>query len=157
MSITLKEGDKAPDFTLKDTDGKDVTFASFQGRRVVLYIYPKDETPGCIAEACSFRDAFEEYKKRDIAVVGVSPDTVESHKAFKEHHKLTFTLLADPMHEVSSLYGAWGKKAVGEKTSFDLTRCTFLIDEDGNIVKVFPTVSPEGHASEVLAAFGDRR
>jgi peroxiredoxin Q/BCP len=156
MPITLKEGDKAPDFTLRDADGKETALASFQGKRLVLYFYPKDETPGCVAEACSFRDAFEEYKKRNIAVVGVSPDAAESHKEFREHHKLAFTLLADPQHEVSSLYGAWGKKAVGEKTSFELTRSSFLIDEDGNIVNVFSNVSPEGHAQEVLAAFGDR-
>ena len=156
MPITLKEGDKAPDFTLRDADGKDVTLSSFQGKRVVLYFYPKDETPGCVAEACSFRDAFEEYKKRGIVVLGVSPDSVESHKEFHEHHKLTFTLLGDPTHEVSSLYGAWGKKTVDEKTSFEITRSTFLIDEDGNIVRVFPQVSPEGHAKEVLDAFGDR-
>jgi peroxiredoxin Q/BCP len=156
MPITLKQGDKAPDFSLKDADGKEISLSSLAGKRVVLYFYPKDDTPGCTIEACAFRDAFDDYRKRSIVVVGVSPDSAESHATFRDKHKLKFPLLADPQHEAATNYGAWGKKALDGKTSFGITRSTFLIDEDGNIVKVFPQVSPEGHASEVLAAFGDR-
>jgi peroxiredoxin Q/BCP len=156
MPITLKQGDRAPAFSLRDAEGKDVSLSSLAGSRVVLYFYPKDDTPGCTTEACSFRDALEDYRKRGIVVLGVSPDSSESHASFRDKHKLSFPLLADPTHEVATQYGAWGKRIADGKTSFDITRSTFLIDEDGNILNLFKQVSPEGHASEVLAAFGDR-
>jgi thioredoxin-dependent peroxiredoxin len=156
MPITLKEGDKAPDFTLPDAKGNSVSLSSLRGQRVVLYFYPKDDSPGCTAQACSFRDSSEEYEKRKIMVVGVSPDGAESHASFAQKYALKFKLLSDQNHEVATLYGVWGKRTVNEKTFFGMARATFIIDEDGNIMKIFPQVTPEGHAAEVLAAVGER-
>jgi peroxiredoxin Q/BCP len=156
MSITLKEGDVAPDFKLSDAKGNDISLSSLRGQRVVLYFYPKDDTPGCTAQACSFRDSSEEYEKRKIMVVGVSPDSAESHAGFAQKHSLKFKLLSDQNHEVASLYGVWGKRTVDGKTSFGMARSTFIIDEDGNIMKIFQQVVPEGHASEALSAVGER-
>jgi len=156
MSITLKEGDAAPDFSLQDKDGKTVSLKGLRGQRVVLYFYPKDDTPGCTIEACSFRDGFADFKKKDIVVLGVSPDDEESHTKFTQKFSLPFTLLADPNHDVATRYGAWGKKLLYGRTYLGIMRSTFLIDEDGKIIKIFPKVSPEGHAQEVLAAFGER-
>jgi len=149
----LKEGTVAPDFTVKDENGETVSLKDLRGQRVVLYFYPKDDTPGCTKEACSFRDAFAEYKKRKIKVLGVSLDSEASHKKFATKHKLPFTLLADTDHAISDAYGVYGQKKFMGRSYLVVNRITFLIDEKGKIKKVFEKVKPEDHASEVLDAF----
>ena len=149
----LKEGTVAPDFTVKDANGETVRLKDLRGQKVVLYFYPKDDTPGCTKEACSFRDAFEEYKKKKIKVLGVSLDSEEKHKKFAAKYKLPFTLLADTDHAVSDAYGVYGQKKFMGRSYLGVNRMTFLIDEKGKIKKVFEKVKPEDHASEVLEAF----
>ena len=149
----LKEGTVAPDFTLKDANGEAVRLKNLRGQRVVLYFYPKDDTPGCTKEACSFRDAFADYKKRNIKVLGVSLDSEASHKKFANKYKLPFTLLADPDHAIADAYGVYGQKKFMGRTYMGVKRMTFLIDEKGKIKKVFEKVKPEEHAREVLEAF----
>ena len=149
----LKEGDKAPDFTSTDQDGKKVKLSDYKGKRVVLYFYPKDDTPGCTKEACSFRDSFSKFKKQGIAVLGVSPDSEASHKKFVAKYKLPFTLLADTDRSISEAYGVYGEKKFMGRTYMGVHRTTFLIDEKGKIKKVFEKVKPDEHASEVLEAF----
>ena len=151
----LKTGDIAPDFTLPKDNGGEIALSSFTGRKVVLYFYPKDDTPGCTKEACSFRDTFAKFKKRGIAVLGVSPDSEASHKKFETKYKLPFTLLADKDHAIADAYGVWGEKKFMGRTYMGVHRTTFLIDEKGKIKKVFEKVKPEDHASEVLEAFAD--
>jgi thioredoxin-dependent peroxiredoxin len=146
------EGDKAPDFTLSDAAGNAVALSDFRGRKVVLYFYPKDDTPGCTAEACGFRDANDRIASRNALVVGVSPDSAESHRGFMEKFGLPFLLLSDPDHAVAETYGAWGEKTLHGKTAAGILRSTFVIDEEGRIARVFRKVTPEGHAEEVLAA-----
>lgn len=148
-----KEGNTAPAFTATDADGRKVSLKDFRGERVVLYFYPKDDTPGCTKEACSFRDAFSEYKKRGIKVLGVSPDNEASHKKFAAKFKLPFTLLADPDHSISDAYGTYGEKKFMGRKYMGVKRTTFLIDEKGKIKKIFEKVKPEEHAREVLDAF----
>jgi len=149
----LKEGTTAPDFTLKDANGEAVRLKDLRGQKVVLYFYPKDDTPGCTKEACSFRDAFAAYKKRNIKVLGVSLDSEASHKKFATKYKLPFTLLADPDHAIADAYGVYGQKKFMGRTYMGVKRMTFLIDEKGKVKKVFEKVKPEEHAQEVLDAF----
>ena len=149
----LKEGTVAPDFTVKDANGETVRLKDLRGQKVVLYFYPKDDTPGCTKEACAFRDAFADYKKRNIKVLGVSLDSEASHKKFAAKYKLPFTLLADTDHAISDAYGVYGQKKFMGRSYMGVNRMTFLIDEKGKIKKVFEKVKPEDHAQEVLNAF----
>ncbi len=149
----LKEGTVAPDFTVKDENGETVRLKDLRGQKVVLYFYPKDDTPGCTKEACAFRDAFADYKKRNIKVLGVSLDSEASHKKFATKYKLPFTLLADTDHAISDAYGVYGQKKFMGRSYMGVNRMTFLIDEKGKIKKVFEKVKPEDHAQEVLEAF----
>ncbi len=149
----LKEGTAAPNFTAKNGNGETVKLKDLRGRKVVLYFYPKDDTPGCTKEACSFRDEFSDFKKNGIEVLGVSPDGEASHQKFAAKYKLPFTLLADPDHAIADTYGVWGEKKFMGRTYMGVKRMTFLIDEKGKIKKVFEKVKPEEHAREVLEAF----
>ena len=149
----LKEGDSAPDFTARDAEGREVRLSDFRGQKVVLYFYPKDDTPGCTKEACSFRDANADYAEKGIKVLGVSLDSGESHQAFASKYNLPFTLLADTDHSVSDKYGVYGEQRWGDKTYMGVARKTFLIDEEGKIKKIFDKVNVEQHSDEVLDAF----
>jgi peroxiredoxin Q/BCP len=149
----LKEGTSAPAFSANDANGDPVRLKDLRGQKVVLYFYPKDDTPGCTREACSFRDAFADFKKRGIEVLGVSVDSEASHKKFVAKYKLPFTLLADPDHKIADSYGVYGEKKFMGRTYLGVKRVTFLIDEKGKIKKVFEKVKPDEHASEVLKAF----
>jgi len=151
----LKQGDKAPDFTSKDQDGKTVKLADFKGKRVVLYFYPKDDTPGCTKEACSFRDADDVYQKKGIKVFGVSTDDEKSHQKFISKFQLPFDLLADTDKDIVEKYGVWGEKSMYGKKYMGTIRKTFLIDEKGNIAKIFDKVNVAEHADEVLEAFNE--
>ena len=151
----LKEGKAAPAFTANNANGETVRLKDLRGQKVVLYFYPKDDTPGCTKEACSFRDAFSVFKKRGIEVLGVSVDSEASHKKFAAKYDLPFTLLADPDHKIADAYGVYGEKKFMGRTYMGVKRMTFLIDEKGKIQKVFEKVKPEEHATDVLEAFGD--
>jgi peroxiredoxin Q/BCP len=151
----VSEGAPAPDFTLTSDSGEPVTLSSLRGKRVVLYFYPKDDTPGCATQACSFRDAYGEFEERGAVVLGVSPDTESSHASFKAKHELPFTLLADPDHEVAERYGVWVEKTSYGKTSMGIRRSTFVIDEDGKVAKAMLGVKPDNHADLVLSALPD--
>ena len=146
------EKSPAPDFELKDETGKERKLSDYRGKPVVLYFYPKDDTPGCTTEACSFRDGFSVYQEKNITILGVSPDTVKSHQKFKDKYHLPFTLLADPDHKVCELYGVWGKKKLYGKEYDGVFRTTFVVDGNGKIKKVFENVKPEEHATQVLEA-----
>ena len=152
----LKEGDKAPDFNAKDQDGNDVKLADRKGQRVVLYFYPKDDTPGCTKEACSFRDADDVYKNKGIRVLGVSTDNEKSHQKFISKFQLPFDLLADTDKKIVEAYGVWGEKSMYGRKYMGTFRKTFLIDGDGKIVKIFEKVDVAAHAEDVLAAFGEK-
>ena len=147
----LQAGSKAPDFNTTDQNGKKVTLKDYRGKKVVLYFYPKDDTPGCTKEACAFRDHFAEFKKLGVAVLGVSTDTEKSHKSFAEKFKLPFTLLADTDKKIVTAYGAWGEKSMYGRKYMGIYRVTYLIDESGRIAAVFPKVQPDEHAQEILA------
>ncbi|MFQ3582375.1 thioredoxin-dependent thiol peroxidase [Chloracidobacterium validum] len=147
-------GSLAPTFTLPDMRGNQVSLEQFRGQKVVLYFYPKDDTPGCTKEACSFRDAHGAYQEKGIVVLGVSLDDEASHRAFAEKYQLPFTLLADTSHTVSEAYGVYGEQEWQGKKFMGLARKTFLIDEQGVIVKIFDKVNVEAHSQEVLEAFG---
>jgi peroxiredoxin Q/BCP len=149
----LKEGDTAPDFATRDERGQPLRLSDLRGQRVVLYFYPKDDTPGCTKEACSFRDQFEDFKDAGIKVLGVSLDSEESHQAFISKYNLPFTLLSDTDHVVSDAYGVYGEQSWGGKTFMGVSRKTFLIDEEGKIKKIFDKVNVEQHADEVIEAF----
>jgi peroxiredoxin Q/BCP len=149
----IKEGDAAPDFEARDADGNAVRLSDLRGQKVVLYFYPKDDTPGCTKEACSFRDAFAEYGRRGIKVLGVSTDDEKSHRKFAEKYSLPFTLLADTDHAVADLFGVYGEKQFAGRKYMGVSRQTFLIGEDGRVVKVFDKVKVDEHADEVLKAF----
>jgi peroxiredoxin Q/BCP len=146
----LKEGDKAPDFELPADDGSTVKLSDFKGKKVVLYFYPRDNTPGCNKEACSFRDANSRIMEKGAVVVGVSADDVKSHQKFRLQFGLPFYLLSDEKHQVLEAYAAWGKKNFMGKITMGILRSTFIIDENGMIMKSFPKVNPEGHAEEIL-------
>ncbi len=146
----VDEGETAPNFTLKADDGRDVSLSDYQGKKVVLYFYPKDGTPGCTNEAIQFKDTIEEFRKEDAIVIGVSKDTINSHQRFKQKHKLPFTLLSDPDGKVIDLYGTWKKKSMYGRTFMGTERTTFLIDEKGIITKVFRKVKVKGHAQSCL-------
>jgi peroxiredoxin Q/BCP len=148
-----EEGDNAPDFSTTDADGNPVKLSDFRGQKVVLYFYPKDNTPGCTKEACSFRDSFSEFKKRGIKVLGVSLDSESAHKKFVAKYDLPFTLLADTDRSVSEAYGVYGQKQFMGRKFMGINRTTFLIDEDGKIRKIFTKVKVNEHADEVLVAF----
>lgn len=152
----LKEGDKAPDFSSTDQNGNTVSLADFKGKRVVLYFYPKDDTPGCTKEACSFRDADDVYRSKGITVLGVSTDSEKSHQKFISKFQLPFDLLADVDKKIVEDYGVWGEKSMYGKKYMGVFRKTFLIDGDGQIVKIFDKVDVAAHADEVLAAFGEK-
>lgn len=152
----LKEGDKAPDFTAKDQNGDTVKLSDLAGQRVVLYFYPKDDTPGCTKEACSFRDADDVYRKKNIRVLGISTDDEKSHQKFISKFQLPFDLLADTDKKIVEAYGVWGEKSMYGKKYMGTHRKTFLIDEQGEIVKVFDKVNVAEHADEVLEAFGEK-
>jgi peroxiredoxin Q/BCP len=147
----LQQGTLAPDFTLPADGGGTVTLSDYRGKKVVLYFYPKDDTPGCTTEACSFRDDYSQILAAGAVVLGVSPDPVKSHDKFKLKFSLPFALLSDPEHRVAELYGAWGEKKMYGKSYMGILRTTFVIDEEGKILRVFPKVKPEGHSQEVLA------
>jgi thioredoxin-dependent peroxiredoxin len=149
----LKEGSVAPAFTTTDAKGQPIKLKNFRGEKLVLYFYPKDDTPGCTKEACSFRDAFAEFRKRGIKVFGISPDNETSHKKFTDKFQLPFTLLADTDHAIADAYGTYGQKKFMGRTYMGVNRTTFLIDEKGKIKKIFEKVKPEDHAREVLDAF----
>jgi peroxiredoxin Q/BCP len=147
-----KVGSKAPDFTALAHDGATVTLSGFKGRPVVLYFYPKDDTPGCTVEACGFRDTHAQFGRHKAVVLGVSPDSPRSHEKFRAKFKLPFTLLADERHELAEKYGAWREKSMYGRAFMGIARSTFVIDAGGKIAKVFTAVKPEGHDREVLAA-----
>ncbi|HXE59037.1 MAG TPA: thioredoxin-dependent thiol peroxidase [Gemmatimonadales bacterium] len=148
----LRPGDPAPDFTLPADDGGTVSLRDLRGKRVVLYFYPKDDTPGCTTEACELRDRWEAVTARGAVVLGVSPDGVASHQRFRRKHGLPFRLLADEDHRVAEAYGAWGEKSMYGRTYQGILRTTFIIDEAGRIARVFERVRPKGHAAAVVAA-----
>jgi thioredoxin-dependent peroxiredoxin len=151
----LKPGTTAPAFKTTNTNGESVSLKDLRGQKIVLYFYPRDDTPGCTKEACSFRDSFSKFKKRGIIVLGVSPDTEAAHKKFTAKYDLPFSLLADTDHSISEAYGVYGEKKFMGRKYMGVHRTTFLIDEKGKIKKVFEKVKPEDHASEVLAAFDE--
>jgi len=151
----INEGDQAPDFTLQSDAGTDVTLSSLRGRPVVLYFYPRDDTPGCTAQACGIRDAYGEFQRAGAVVLGVSPDDESSHVKFREKYELPFTLLADTDHSVSEQYGVWGEKKFAGKRYMGVKRSTFVIDADGTVKTVMHDVKPATHADDVLAALAD--
>lgn len=148
----LEVGAKAPAFTLVTDQGTKAKLSDFKGSPVVLYFYPKDDTPGCTKEACAFRDASKELKKLGAVVLGVSPDSSESHAKFRDKYSLNFTLLADPDHSLAEAYGAWREKNMYGKKSMGVQRSTYLIDASGKIAKVWKKVSVDGHDAQVLEA-----
>jgi peroxiredoxin Q/BCP len=148
----VREGEPAPDFELASDSGERVRLSDLGGRTVVLYFYPRDDTPGCTKQASGLRDVYGELQERGATVLGVSPDTEASHVKFREKYGLPFPLLADPDHQVAELYGVWVEKNMYGKKSMGIKRSTFVIDEAGNVAKAMRGVSPEGHADKVLAA-----
>jgi thioredoxin-dependent peroxiredoxin len=146
----IQEGKPAPDFELESDTGETVKLSSLRGRPVVLYFYPKDDTPGCTTEACEFRDAYDSFRERGAEVLGVSPDDIASHEKFKTKHELPFTLLADPDHAVAEQYGVWGEKKFAGKTYMGINRSTFIIDEEGKVARAMRGIKPAGHAAQVL-------
>ena len=147
----LRIGTKAPDFTLTDKDGKEVSLSDFLGKRLVLYFYPKDNTPGCTRQACAFAGAYEEFKNRGVEVIGISKDSVASHVKFAEKYGLPFVLLSDPQREAIEKYGLWQEKKMCGKVGMGVVRTTFIIDENGIIEAVMPKVKPDTNAAEILA------
>jgi peroxiredoxin Q/BCP len=148
----VTEGEPAPDFSATTDAGERVSLSDFRGSPVVLYFYPKDDTPGCTAQACAIRDAYGEFERAGAVVLGVSPDSEAKHVKFKEKYDLPFTLLADPEHEVAGRYGVWGEKRYMGRTYMGVSRTTFLVAPDGTVAKVMHDVKPDNHADDVLAA-----
>jgi len=157
MSDWIEPGKKAPAFTLPADDGSKVRLADLAGKAVVLYFYPKDDTPGCTREACAFRDAREDLQAEGVSVLGVSPDGVASHGKFRDKYQLNFPLLADEDHKVAEKYGAWREKNMYGKKSMGIQRSTYLIGPDGKVVRVWKKVSVDGHAEEVQAAIAEMK
>jgi len=148
----IEEGSQAPDFELKSDAGETVKLSQFRGRPVVLYFYPRDDTPGCTKEACAFRDSYDEYLARDAVILGVSRDGEESHRKFKQKYDLPFTLLSDPDHEVAEAYGVWAEKSMYGRKSMGIVRSTFVIAADGTIAKAMRGIKVPGHSDKVLEA-----
>lgn len=148
----LKEGNKAPDFKLKDQDSNTVSLKDFKNKNIVLYFYPKDNTSGCTAEACNFRDEFPKFGKLDAVILGVSPDSVESHKKFADKYKLPFRLLSDEKKEILEKYGVWQEKSMYGRKYMGVVRTTYIIDKNGKIKKIFEKVKVDGHNKEVMEA-----
>ena len=147
----LEMNQKAPDFTLPDKDGNPVSLSGFLGKKVVLYFYPKDNTPGCTRQACAFAAAYEGFKAKNVAVIGISKDSTASHQKFAQKHNLPFILLSDPQLQAIEAYGVWQEKKLYGKTSMGVVRTTFVIDEEGRIEKIMPKVKPDTNAAEILA------
>ena len=154
--MLLEVGTKAPDFTLPDKDGQNVSLSDFAGKKVVLYFYPKDNTPGCTRQACAFAGAYEAFRTLDAVVIGISKDSAASHRKFAEKYNLPFLLLSDPELTVLQAYGVWQEKKLYGKVSMGVVRTTYLIDENGVIVKVMPKVKPDTNAADILAYYQDR-
>jgi len=152
LKLKLKEGDKAPDFSAPTSGGGQLSLAGLKGRNVILYFYPRDDTPGCTKEACAFRDHFAVFQRQGAVVLGVSADPVKAHDKFVEKFKLPFTLLADVDKKIVKAYGVWGQKSFMGRKYLGIHRVTFLIGPDGRIRKIWPKVKPAEHAEEVLAA-----
>ena len=150
MASTPQEGQKAPDFALKDEKGKTHKLSDYKGKQVILYFYPKDDTPGCTTQACDFRDHMEEFKEKNAVILGVSPDDEASHRKFIAKHRIPYTLLCDADHKAADRYGVWGEKQFMGKASMGIIRSTFLIDEKGIISKAFYKVSPDAHWKMLL-------
>lgn len=150
--MPILAGIQAPEFTLLDDTGASRKLSEYRGNPVLLYFYPKDDTPGCTQEACNFRDDYNAYQQANVTILGISPDPVKKHAQFKEKYNLPFTLLADTGHQVCELYGVWGRKKFMGKEYDGVFRTTFLIDAEGNIIRVFAEVKPAEHSAEVLAA-----
>ena len=148
----VEEGKPAPDFTLVADSGDEVTLSQLRGRPIVLYFYPKDDTPGCTAQACGIRDAWGEFERAGAVVLGVSPDDEQSHVKFKEKYELPFTLLADTDHAIAEQYGVWKEKSFAGKKYMGVERSTFVIDADGNVARAMRNVKADTHADDVLAA-----
>ena len=148
--LELKEGDPAPDFTAINEKGESVRLADYRGKKLVLYFYPKDDTPGCTAEACSLRDGYPRFQAQGYDILGVSPDSVKMHVKFQEKYNLPFNLLADENHAVSEAYGVWGEKKFMGRAYMGISRTTFIIDEDGRIERVISKVNNENHTEQVL-------
>ncbi len=153
----LTPGSPAPAFSLPSDEGTTVALKDLKGRKVVLYFYPKDDTPGCTTEACEFRDSWAAVRRTGAVVLGVSPDGIASHQKFKRKYELPFTLLADEDHAVAEAYGVWGEKSMYGRKYHGILRTTFILDERGRVAHVFSKVKPQGHAAEVLAALEDQR
>jgi peroxiredoxin Q/BCP len=151
----VEEGKPAPDFELTSDKGERVKLSDFRGQRVVLYFYPKDDTPGCTKQACGIRDEYGEFRKRGAVVLGVSPDDEASHVKFRDKYQLPFTLLADPEHAVAEAYGVWQERNFGGKKYMGINRSTFVIDPEGNVSKAMRGVKPDTHAEKVLAALAE--
>ena len=147
----LEPNTKAPDFTLNDKDGNPVSLSDFKGKKVVLYFYPKDNTPGCTRQACAFAAAYEDFKKLDVPVIGISKDSAESHRKFAEKHGLPFILLSDPDLQAIQAYDVWQEKKLYGKVSMGVVRTTYIINENGLIEKTMPKVKPDTNAAEILA------
>ena len=146
----IKEGTKAPNFTLNDKDGKAVSLSDFLGKKIILYFYPKDSTPGCTRQACAFASAYDRFKNSDTVVIGISKDSVASHQKFAEKYDLPFILLSDPERLAIEAYGVWQEKKMCGKVGMGVVRTTFIIDEQGNVAAVMPKVKPDTNAAEVL-------
>ena len=149
--VMIEKGMNAPDFTLCDKDGKSVSLSDFRGKKVVLYFYPKDNTPGCTRQACAFAEAYAQFKTKNIEVIGISKDSVASHVKFAEKYGLPFILLSDPEHIAIEAYGVWQEKKMCGKVSMGVVRTTFIIDENGIVERVMPKVKPDTNAAEILA------
>ena len=147
----LEVGMKAPGFTLQDQDGREVSLADYRGKKVVLYFYPKDSTPGCTRQACGYAAAYDEFQALDTVVIGISKDSVASHQKFAQKHELPFILLSDPELTAIQAYGVWQEKKLYGKVSMGVVRTTFLIDEEGTVTAVMPKVKPDTNAADVLA------
>ena len=152
----LEEKTLAPDFTLSDKEGDQISLSDFRGKTVVLYFYPKDNTPGCTKQACAFAGAYQAFKTKDVVVIGISKDSVASHKKFAEKYNLPFILLSDPEHKVIEAYDVWKEKKLYGKVSMGVVRSTYIIDENGIIDKAMPKVKPDTNADEILAYLNEK-